>query len=142
MQSDSRRAGQRSHAEAPALELHRSRGLSKSSPLSQLVWRVGPWATEEVVLCRALNAHQHAKFYGGEFYQRETRGIQEDGQGGGLANAMVLSGGEFKKMKVKQRLCQVAPQLREEEDREPCDLAHDHVCDHHHGNDPQPVFQR
>ena len=40
------------------------------------------------------------------------------------------------------RLCQVAPQLREEEDRDLCDLAHDHVCDHHHGNDPQPVFQR
>ena len=64
MQSDGRRAGQRSHAEAPALELHRSWGFSKSSPISQLVWGVGPWATEEVVLSRALTAYQHAKFYG------------------------------------------------------------------------------
>ena len=42
-------------------------------------------------------------------------------------------------IKNNQRLCQVAPQLREEEDRELCDLAHDHVCDHHHGNDPPRV---
>ena len=93
-------------------------------------------------------------FMGREFYQRGTSSTnpkqgaehageeQDDGPGGGQANAMTLRGGDSRKSKSSSAHARFAADERSGGDCEQCDLVDDRCHNAHHGIDPLSVFQR